>query len=86
MSTEPPNRVFLGNYEGGLNHLIVPREAWTQAEAKLDAERERREAERMQREALAASARLQAVQDARIRGRLRKLTRALFRGHRRIPQ
>jgi hypothetical protein len=79
MNDDNPRRVYIGSYEGGTAHIIIPAPALARANEVLDAERARREAE-------AAKAKLQILQSARNRGRLRKLMRAVFRGHRRIPQ
>jgi hypothetical protein len=74
-----PKLIYLGTVEGGANVIVVPRAALASVEQKLDAEHARREAE-------AAKAKLAVLQSARARGRLRKLMRAVFRGHRRISQ
>jgi hypothetical protein len=73
-----PRRIYLGTVESA-DTIIIPRAALDEASAKLDAARERRTREE-------ARAKAEVLQSARNRGRLRKLLRAVFRGHRRIPQ
>jgi hypothetical protein len=72
-------KIYLGSFESGTDIVIIPEPTIARAHAQLDAEQARREA-------AAAKAKLQVVQSARARGKLRKLMRAVFRGHRRIPQ
>lgn len=80
MTDETPKRVFLGSFEGGLpSYFEIPQPILERAGAQLDAERARREA-------LAGETRRAALSRAKSMGKLRKLARTLFRGHRRIPQ
>jgi hypothetical protein len=74
-----PNRIFIGSFESGVNTLVIPSQVLERANDQLDRERQRREA-------AAARAKLQVLQSARNRGRLRKALARVFRGHRRIPQ
>jgi hypothetical protein len=72
--------IYLGSFEGGLPSVFeIPAEPLQRIEQKLDAEHAQRAAE-------AAKAKAAVLGAARNRGRLRKLMRAVFRGHRRIPQ
>jgi hypothetical protein len=66
-----PNRIFLGTYEGGTTHVIVPREILQSADQKLAADR-------AAREAAAEKARLATMQAARSQGRLKRALRAVF--------
>jgi hypothetical protein len=62
----------LGTFEGGLNHLIVPREAFVRADAEAARERAAK--------ALAdEKAALAVLQSARANGRLRRALHAVFR-------
>jgi hypothetical protein len=71
--------VFLGSFEGGLPDAFeIPEEPLRKIEARLDAERAQREAE-------AAKAKLQIMQSARSQGRLKRALRAAF-GRRRPSQ
>jgi hypothetical protein len=70
-------RIFLGCYEGGTTHVVVPREILQSADQKLAADR-------AAREAAAEKAKLQVLQSARNQGRLRRALHAVFR--RRIPR
>jgi hypothetical protein len=79
MTDDAPNRVYLGTFEGGVTHLIIPAPALARANEVLDRERAKREK-------LANEAKTAALRLARNRGKLRKALRAVFRGHRRIPQ
>jgi hypothetical protein len=68
----PKGRLIpLGTFEGGLNHLIIPREAFVRA----DAEAERARAAKALADEKAALAVLQA---ARRQGRLRRAVKAVF--------
>jgi hypothetical protein len=64
-------RVYLGTVEGGANIIIIPPQTLTRANQIFDAER-------AQREALAAKARLQVMQAAKARGKLRRVMTACF--------
>jgi hypothetical protein len=79
MTEDNPRRVFLGSFEGGVDTVVIPNQVLERANDQLDRERQRREAG-------ACKAKLAVLQSARARGRLRKLMRAVFRGHRRVPQ
>jgi hypothetical protein len=72
MSDAPRRLIEIGTYEGGLTHLIVPREALARAEQKLAAERA--EAERVRLAALADIAR---VKNTRRVMTMRRFKRAL---------
>jgi hypothetical protein len=71
--SDTPNRIYIGSYEPGVTHLIVPRQVLAQANDRLDAERRARETAE-------AKARMQVLQQAKSRGRLRKALRGVFRG------
>jgi hypothetical protein len=68
---DEPNRIFLGSFDGGVNTVVIPNQVLERANAKLDAERQKREA-------AAARAKLQVLQDARGRGRLKKALKLVF--------
>jgi hypothetical protein len=81
--TDAPRKIFIG---------IIPRGAelhdfgeniagrmLAEADATLDAERERRARE-------AERARLATLQAATARGKLKRVLRMIWRGHRRLPQ
>jgi hypothetical protein len=70
--TDEGNRVYLGSYESGTHHIVIPRAALDAAGAKLDAARERRTREE-------ARAKAESLNMARNRGKLRKAMRAVFR-------
>jgi hypothetical protein len=72
------NRVFLGSFDDAVNLLVVPPEILAKANAKLDAEKQKREL-------LASAAKTKAMQDARSRGKLKRALAALgFRRGRRV--
>jgi hypothetical protein len=71
MNDDEPRRIYIGNYEGGTTHLIIPAPVLARADAALAAERKRREHE-------ADMARLRVLQAARNQGRLKKALRAVF--------
>lgn len=79
----PRPRIYLGSYEGGLHHLVVPREVLRRADEAFAAERER-EAEKAKLAALQlAKAKLTTLQSAKAHRKLLKLMRAMFgRGRR----
>jgi hypothetical protein len=64
--------VYLGNFEAGLHHLIIPAPAIRKVEAVFDAERRQREME-------AERARLAIVQAAKSRSKLKRAMHAVFR-------
>lgn len=76
MSDEEPRRIFLGSFEAGLHHLIIPAPVIAKANATFDAERARRERE-------AAQLKAQALRDARARAKLARALRAILRRGRR---
>jgi hypothetical protein len=41
--SNPPNRIFIGSFESGVNTLVIPSQVLERANIKLDAERARRE-------------------------------------------
>jgi hypothetical protein len=65
-----PSRVYLGTYEGGTTHLIIPRDVLASAEQKLAVERARREAAIADAERV--KARLRNTRRARIARRFRR--------------
>jgi hypothetical protein len=77
--TDAPRRVYIGSFEGGTDIVFIPQPVLERAGAQLDAEHKKRERE-------VAMAKLRVMQNASARGKLRKLMRMVFRGHRRAPQ
>jgi hypothetical protein len=71
-----PRRIFLGSFEAGLHHLIIPAPVTARANATFDAERARREKEAAQQKA-------QALGDARARGKLARVLKTILRRGRR---
>lgn len=67
---DEPKRIFLGSFEAGLHHLIIPAPVIARANATFDAERLRREKE-------AAQLKAQALRNARNRGKFRRALTAL---------
>jgi hypothetical protein len=77
MSVNEPKRIHIGTFSEGVpNILYVPAGALKPFTDVLDRER-------AQREAAAAKARLQIMQQARSRGRLKRALAACFGGRRR---
>lgn len=72
MSDDQPRRIFLGSFEAGLHHLIIPAPVIARANATFDAERARREKE-------AAQLKAQALQAAKSRSRLKRALTACFK-------
>jgi hypothetical protein len=76
--------ILLGSFESGTHNVVVPAVAFARANAEFDRERAARELAAAKAEAEAPKARLQVVQTARNRGKLRKALRMVFgRGFRR---
>jgi hypothetical protein len=71
MNDEPRKMVYLGTFDSGLHHLTLPAAPIRRIEARLDAEREKRERE-------VERARLAVLQTARARSRLKRALRACF--------
>jgi hypothetical protein len=69
---DEPNRIFIGSFDGGVNTVVIPNQVIERANAKLDAERRKREA-------AAAKAKMEVLQDARSRGRLKKAFKLILR-------
>jgi hypothetical protein len=69
---DEPRRIFLGSYEAGTTHVIIPSQAVNRANEAFDRERKRREME-------AAKAKLRVLQDARSAGRLKRALASVFR-------
>jgi hypothetical protein len=76
---EPRGRVYLGTYEAGLRHLIVPREALAAVEQQLDAARAQRETEAAGLASLAEAERLRRTRKARALRKLGKTLKAFVR-------
>jgi hypothetical protein len=68
-----PKLRYIGSYEGGTNHIIIPRAPFAVIEQKL-------EADRVARDLAAEKAKLATMQAARSRGRLKRALRAVLRG------
>jgi hypothetical protein len=65
-------RVYLGSFEGGLNHLVVPAPVLKRANDALD-----QQAEDARRQAEAASIALSRARATRAAGAMRRLRKAL---------
>jgi hypothetical protein len=69
---EGPKLIYLGSFDSGLHHLTLPAAPIRRIEARLDAEREKRERE-------VERARLAVLQAAQARSKLRRALSACFR-------
>jgi hypothetical protein len=70
--TTAPKRIVLGSFEAGATAIIIPSRALDRASKAFDAERQ-------QREALARKAKMEVMQAARARGRLKRALELVFR-------
>jgi hypothetical protein len=72
-----PKRVYLGTFDAATNVIIVPKSVLQPAEQALDREREKRER-------LASQVKMQALSQAKARGKLKRILTSLgFRRGRR---
>ena len=68
--TDTPRRIFLGHYEGGTTHVVIPSAPLAALDQKLAVERAQREAE-------AEKAKLAVMQSARSQSRLKRALPAI---------
>jgi hypothetical protein len=77
--SEEPKRIYLGTFDAATNVIVVPKSVLQPAERILDHEREKRER-------LANQVRMQALSQAKARGKLKRVLTSLgFRRGRRGP-
>jgi len=70
---DEPKRIFVGSFESGVTHLVVPAAATRPAEAVFNAERQRHQM-------LANKAKLATLQSAKAQDKLKRAMQSVF-GH-----